>query len=65
MMIENGGFANITHLADTLNSRFPNNGLALSYFIVHGKTFLLRQHHVTKLVTDQAEDVLGLVFVLE
>lgn len=61
MKIKERRLANVTHLADHSNGWLPRRVPVLRLLVgVQRQTLLLLPHHVTKLVTDQAEDELCL-----
>ena len=72
MVVEDGRLTNVAHFSYTFHRPLPNNNLSVAvlhaiftpHFTVHTKALLLLLQHVTKLVTDQAKNELGLVDIV-
>jgi hypothetical protein len=65
VIVEQCGLAHVTHFPDTHNGSLPNDGLVLRHFKVHGDALSLSDHHVTKLITNQAQDEFGFLYIIK
>ena len=59
MIVKQRRFTDVTHLPNSLDCPLPHNTLVLGE--MDRETFPLLLDHVTELVADEAEDVLGLL----